>query len=246
MTINLRHRWRACGTLLPPSLCSGYSPVTCHFGLLPDGGGGTRWQRRVADIRWVGPRMLAKAPRRLGSASSSRRAGTLTGRSSPGFSVSVTATWVCSCIRSNRDAGTSGLMITKPSMIKRLIVWSSSRYSRSTIRPAFLRVRPTGLETIHNRPNSLYPRFRHPTNILQIASQKKLPAQGFWLTKRGNSGFTSFRTQSTGKVLDKVFFFHVPQKRLVEPQEIADFAVCLASDKAYGITGQAISVSAGW
>ena len=48
------------------------------------------------------------------------------------------------------------------------------------------------------------------------------------------------------QVLEEVFFPHVPQKRLMKPQEIADFAVYLASDKAYGITGQAISVSAGW
>jgi len=35
------------------------------------------------------------------------------------------------------------------------------------------------------------------------------------------------------------------QKRLIEPQEIADMAVYLASDKARGITGQAINVCAG-
>ena len=48
------------------------------------------------------------------------------------------------------------------------------------------------------------------------------------------------------KVLEQVFFPDIPQKRLLEPQEVADFIVYLASDKAHAITGQAINVSAGW
>jgi 3-hydroxybutyrate dehydrogenase len=48
------------------------------------------------------------------------------------------------------------------------------------------------------------------------------------------------------KVLEQVFFPDIPQKRLLEPQEVADFIVYLASDKAQAITGQAINVSAGW
>jgi 3-hydroxybutyrate dehydrogenase len=48
------------------------------------------------------------------------------------------------------------------------------------------------------------------------------------------------------EVLEKVFYPNVPQKRLMQPSEIADMAVYLASDKGYAITGQAINVSAGW
>lgn len=48
------------------------------------------------------------------------------------------------------------------------------------------------------------------------------------------------------QVLEEVFFPHVPQKRLMDPDEIAAFAVYLVSDKAQAITGQAINVSAGW
>jgi NAD(P)-dependent dehydrogenase (short-subunit alcohol dehydrogenase family) len=36
-----------------------------------------------------------------------------------------------------------------------------------------------------------------------------------------------------------------PQKRIVQPQEVAHLVVALASDEALGITGQAISVSGG-
>ena len=51
---------------------------------------------------------------------------------------------------------------------------------------------------------------------------------------------------SREKVLEDVFLSEVPQKRLLEPQEIADCALFLVSEKAHGITGQAINVSAGW
>lgn len=37
----------------------------------------------------------------------------------------------------------------------------------------------------------------------------------------------------------------VPQKRMIDPQEIANLALFLASDEAYGITGQAIDVAGG-
>ena len=48
------------------------------------------------------------------------------------------------------------------------------------------------------------------------------------------------------QVLEQVFYPDIPQKRLLDPQEIADFIVYLASDKAQAITGQAINVSGGW
>ena len=46
--------------------------------------------------------------------------------------------------------------------------------------------------------------------------------------------------------LAQVYLPLVPQKRLLDPGEIAAMARYLASDEARGITGQAINVSAGW
>ena len=40
-------------------------------------------------------------------------------------------------------------------------------------------------------------------------------------------------------------YFPSLQKRMMDPQEIADMAVYLASDEARGITGQAINVCGG-
>jgi len=51
---------------------------------------------------------------------------------------------------------------------------------------------------------------------------------------------------SRDEVLEKVFFSEVPQKRMLDPQEIADCALFLVSEKAYAITGQSLNVSAGW
>ena len=48
------------------------------------------------------------------------------------------------------------------------------------------------------------------------------------------------------EVLDTVFLPEIPQKRLLDPREIADSVLFLSSDKAKAITGQAINVSAGW
>ena len=45
--------------------------------------------------------------------------------------------------------------------------------------------------------------------------------------------------------LEHVFLSSIPQKRMLDPQEIATMARYLASDEARGITGQAINVSAG-
>ncbi len=47
------------------------------------------------------------------------------------------------------------------------------------------------------------------------------------------------------EALEHVFLSAIPQKRMLEPQEIAGMARYLASDEARGITGQAINVSAG-
>jgi 3-hydroxybutyrate dehydrogenase len=46
--------------------------------------------------------------------------------------------------------------------------------------------------------------------------------------------------------LEQVYLPLVPQRRLLDPQEIGTMARYLASDEARGITGQAINVSAGW
>jgi len=48
------------------------------------------------------------------------------------------------------------------------------------------------------------------------------------------------------KVLEQVIYPLVPQKRLLEVQEIADYALFLASDKARGITGQAVVIDGGY
>ncbi|WP_152657759.1 3-hydroxybutyrate dehydrogenase [Oceanobacillus sp. CFH 90083] len=48
------------------------------------------------------------------------------------------------------------------------------------------------------------------------------------------------------KVLEEVLYPLVPQKRLLAVQEIADYAMFLASDKAKGVTGQAIVLDGGY
>jgi 3-hydroxybutyrate dehydrogenase len=47
-------------------------------------------------------------------------------------------------------------------------------------------------------------------------------------------------------VIDRFFLPMIPQRRMLDPGEIATMARYLASDEARGITGQAINVSAGW
>ncbi len=48
------------------------------------------------------------------------------------------------------------------------------------------------------------------------------------------------------KVLEEIIYPLVPQHRLLEPSEIADYAVFLASDKARGVTGQAVVIDGGY
>lgn len=48
------------------------------------------------------------------------------------------------------------------------------------------------------------------------------------------------------KVLEEVLYPLVPQKRLLAVQEIADYAIFLASDKAKGVTGQAVILDGGY
>ncbi|GAA0325938.1 3-hydroxybutyrate dehydrogenase [Oceanobacillus oncorhynchi subsp. oncorhynchi] len=48
------------------------------------------------------------------------------------------------------------------------------------------------------------------------------------------------------KVLEEVLYPLVPQKRLLDVQEVADYVMFLASDKAKGVTGQAIALDGGY
>jgi 3-hydroxybutyrate dehydrogenase len=48
------------------------------------------------------------------------------------------------------------------------------------------------------------------------------------------------------KVLEEVIYPLVPQRRLLSPKEVADYAVFLASDKGKSITGQAVVIDGGY
>jgi 3-hydroxybutyrate dehydrogenase len=48
------------------------------------------------------------------------------------------------------------------------------------------------------------------------------------------------------EAIERVFLPLIPQRRLLDPGEIASMVRYLASDEGRGITGQAINVSAGW
>ncbi|MDE0582569.1 3-hydroxybutyrate dehydrogenase [Planococcus sp. A6] len=54
------------------------------------------------------------------------------------------------------------------------------------------------------------------------------------------------RNVSLEKVLEEVIYPLVPQKRLLSVQEISDYTMYLASDKARGITGQAVVLDGGY
>ncbi len=47
-------------------------------------------------------------------------------------------------------------------------------------------------------------------------------------------------------VLKDVLYPFIPQKRLIDVQEIADYALFLASDRAKGITGQSVVLDGGY
>ncbi len=48
------------------------------------------------------------------------------------------------------------------------------------------------------------------------------------------------------KVLEEVIYPLVPQKRLLQVEEIASYALYLASELAGGITGQAVVIDGGY
>ncbi|SIS60405.1 3-hydroxybutyrate dehydrogenase [Salimicrobium flavidum] len=54
------------------------------------------------------------------------------------------------------------------------------------------------------------------------------------------------RNKSLESVLEDVIYPLVPQKRLLTVQEVADYALFLASDKAKGVTGQAVVIDGGY
>lgn len=54
------------------------------------------------------------------------------------------------------------------------------------------------------------------------------------------------RNVSLEKVLEEVIYPLVPQKRLLSVNEISDYILFLASDKAPGITGQAVLIDGGY
>jgi 3-hydroxybutyrate dehydrogenase len=54
------------------------------------------------------------------------------------------------------------------------------------------------------------------------------------------------RNVQLDSVLEEVIYPLVPQKRLLDVSEIADYAVFLASEKARGVTGQAVVLDGGY
>jgi 3-hydroxybutyrate dehydrogenase len=66
------------------------------------------------------------------------------------------------------------------------------------------------------------------------------------LVKNQLKDLAATRNVELNKVIEEVLFPLVPQKRLLSVEEIADYAVFLASDKARGITGQAVVMDGGY
>ncbi|AZB44824.1 3-hydroxybutyrate dehydrogenase [Bacillus sp. FJAT-42376] len=66
------------------------------------------------------------------------------------------------------------------------------------------------------------------------------------LVRNQLSDLAKTRKVELEKVLEEVIYPLVPQKRLLDVQEIADYAVFLASDKARGVTGQAVVLDGGY
>ncbi|MDN3450507.1 3-hydroxybutyrate dehydrogenase [Planococcus sp. APC 3906] len=66
------------------------------------------------------------------------------------------------------------------------------------------------------------------------------------LVRNQLSDLAKTRNVSLDKVLEEVIYPLVPQKRLLSVQEISDYTMFLASDKASGITGQAVVLDGGY
>ncbi|PEI91878.1 3-hydroxybutyrate dehydrogenase [Bacillus pseudomycoides] len=66
------------------------------------------------------------------------------------------------------------------------------------------------------------------------------------LVKNQLQDLATTRNVPLERVLEDVIYPLVPQKRLLAVQEIADYALFLASEKAKGITGQAVVIDGGY
>lgn len=66
------------------------------------------------------------------------------------------------------------------------------------------------------------------------------------LVKNQLKEITETKNIPVEKVMEDVIYPLVTQKRLLSVQEIADYAVFIASDKAKGVTGQAIIMDGGY
>ncbi|MEC1290285.1 3-hydroxybutyrate dehydrogenase [Bacillus mojavensis] len=66
------------------------------------------------------------------------------------------------------------------------------------------------------------------------------------LVRNQLSDLSKTRNVPYESVLEEVIFPLVPQKRLLSVKEIADYAVFLASEKAKGVTGQAVVLDGGY
>ncbi len=60
------------------------------------------------------------------------------------------------------------------------------------------------------------------------------------------SALAKTRNISIDNVLDEVIYPFVPQKRLLAVDEIANYALFLSSEKAGGVTGQAVVIDGGY
>lgn len=66
------------------------------------------------------------------------------------------------------------------------------------------------------------------------------------LVRNQLSALAETRNIPVNRVLEQVIFPLVPQKRLLTVQEITDYVLFLASDKAGGVTGQAVVIDGGY
>ncbi|MFC0274513.1 3-hydroxybutyrate dehydrogenase [Metabacillus herbersteinensis] len=66
------------------------------------------------------------------------------------------------------------------------------------------------------------------------------------LVKNQLQDLATTRNVALEKVLEEVLYPLIPQKRLLDVSEIADYAIFLASEKAKGVTGQAVVLDGGY
>ena len=66
------------------------------------------------------------------------------------------------------------------------------------------------------------------------------------LVRNQLSDLAAMKNVPLERVMEEVIFPMVPQKRLLDPSEIAEYILFLAGDKAAGITGQAVVIDGGY